>query len=277
MSDKIELLNIDGFKERLTKQRTVLNLTQKELTKKMGYTHRSKIATWEGTSNKTLPDLHDFYSLCKVLKCDPNYLLGYNDINFTNDGLAAEYTQLSVDTISKLRENPFIAQLINAIVNSDKTPRLIDKIMQLCISESYSLTLEKIFSKDAIEQLIIAFEQFYYKEIALDMCPETFIPYVAKTFPWNRTKRNFKEFLESIIINEKYYDMVFNSDLFAQQTDDERYQSIIYDIAKASYKHLLNIVISKQKESELSHILSIIMNDFVTSQVNEIHKNITET
>lgn len=274
MSDEIELLDVISFKSKLVNKRKERKLSQEELTYALGYDHRSKISTWESDKKQTLPDLFDFYSICKILNCDPNCLLGYDDIEFKNDGLAADYTKLSANTIATLRENPFMAKFVDAMINSDKTTALFSNLIQLFNDRCNNTALDGIFSESAIERLRFAFDQFFYKEITLDMSAESFVPYVAKAFPWNRNKLTFKEFVDSIIIHEKYYDMIVNNPVFPNQSDDERYVFVVSDIAKSSFKYLFSSLAISQKEAALTHIVELIIKDFIETQLTEFKETL---
>ena len=274
MSDYIEQPNIYLFKKRLAKKRSERKMSQETLAHALGYEHRSKISTWESNNKQTVPDLYDFYSLCKVLNCDPNCLLGYDDIEFENDKLAADYTKLSPDTIATIRENPFMAKFVDAMINSDKTTALFSNLIQLFNDRCNNTALDGIFSESAIERLRFAFDQFFYKEITLDMNADSFVPYVAKAFPWNRNKLTFKEFVDSIIIHEKYYDMIVNNPVFPNQSDDERYIFVVSDIAKSSFKYLFSSLASSQKEAALTHIVELIIKDFIETQLTEFKETL---
>ena len=274
MSDYIEQPNIYLFKKRLAKKRSERKMSQETLAHALGYEHRSKISTWESNNKQTVPDLYDFYSLCKVLNCDPNCLLGYDDIEFENDKLAADYTKLSPDTIATIRENPFMAKFVDAMINSDKTTALFSNLIQLFNDRCNNTALDGIFSESAIERLRFAFDQFFYKEITLDMNADSFVPYVAKAFPWNRNKLTFKEFVDSIIIHEKYYDMIVNNPVFTNQSDDERYVFVVSDIAKSSFKYLFSSLAISQKEAALTHIVELIIKDFIETQLTEFKETL---
>lgn len=274
MSDYIEQPNIYLFKKRLAQKRSERKMSQETLAHALGYEHRSKISTWESNNKQTVPDLYDFYSLCKVLNCDPNCLLGYDDIEFENDKLAADYTKLSPDTIATIRENPFMAKFVDAMINSDKTTALFSNLIQLFNDRCNNTALDGIFSEIAIERLRFAFDQFFYKEITLDMNADSFVPYVAKAFPWNRNKLTFKEFVDSIIIHEKYYDMIISNPAYPNQTDDERYSYVISDIAKSSYKYLFSTLAISQKEAALTHIVELIIKDFIETQLTEFKETL---
>lgn len=269
MSDQIDFLDVQAFKTNLQTKRKEKGFTQESFTEALNYTNRSKIATWESVTAQTLPNLEDFYSICKVLDCDPNCMLGFSNLECTNDGVAAEYTNLSVKTVERLREVRFAGMLTDALITSPKSSTLIHKIFQLCNSGFHSVVPEGIFSLEALLRLEKAFEEFRSNTFSLDMCAERFEIYVAKAFPWDKNNMTFKELLESIIIDERYYDMVFNSEHFKHQSDDERYYSLMSDVASASYKYLISPINNKIVENEISQLLNEIIKDFIKDTVRE--------
>lgn len=279
MSNKFDNTNsnnymqIDDFKTRLSQQRKTYYSTQQEFTEALGFTHRSKIATWESTSTQTLPNLYDFYTICKALKCDPNYLLGYDKLECANDNIASEYTHLSINAVKKLRERSFSASLTSALITSPKSSLLMYKIFQLCDNGCRSIVPERIFSPDALIRLEQAFEVFRNNTSPLDMNPDNFFPYVKTAFPWDKDSLSFKDLLMSLIIDKKYYSMVFNHPDFSSQSDDERYNALMADITKSSYNYLISPINNKLIENEITQMLSEIVIDFINSTVLEFKDN----
>ncbi len=138
-----------------------------------------------------------------------------------------------------------------------------------CYSGFHSVVPEGIFSLDALLRLEKAFEEFRSNTFSLDMCAERFLLYVEKAFPWDKNNMTFKELLESIIIDERYYDMVFNSEHFKHQSDEERYYSLMSDVASASYNYLISPINNKLIENEISQLLNEIVKEFIKDTVRD--------
>ena len=279
MSDKIDAnktiqnMNVDDFKTRLSKRRNEKDLTQSQLTDILDFTHRSKIATWESTNTNTLPGLYDFYSLCQALDCDPNYLLGYDKLECTNDGIAAEYVHLSPDAVKKLRDDSFLALLIDALITSPKSPLLRHKLSQLCDSGFCSVVPETTFSQDALIRLEEAFEIFRDETVPLNMNYEHFIKYVIAAFPWDRTTTSFEDFLKSILIDEKFQNHILTHPELNNQTDDERYLNLLSDVARISFKYLFTLISDKVIEYDINILLNEMVKDFINSLVDDFKSN----
>ena len=277
MSDKNNIMDVIEFKERLRSSRKKRQLSQEELTEILNFSYRSKITNWENPKTQTLPSLYDFYSLCKILDCDPNYMLGYSELDCSKDGAASEYTHLSIEAIEILRKDNFVPLIMNALITSEKSSILFNKIFQRCYHGYLSSTPESIFSPDAFFRLELAFEDLCNNENALHLTPTDFIPYVMKAFPWDNNKTSFNEFLESIIISTKYHEMVINNEDFKNHSDKERYNCLMYDVATSSFGYLLTSLNSRLLENEITDIIKDIILNFMHSNIAEfkqqhIHK-----
>lgn len=65
------------FGERIKNRRIELNISQEELTERVGYTHRSAISKIE--KDKVVPPLDKIESIAKILHCSPVYLAGWSE------------------------------------------------------------------------------------------------------------------------------------------------------------------------------------------------------
>lgn len=92
--------NIEKMKERIKKQRISLGLKQEELALKINVS-RTTIISWESKEG-VIPKIEFLLSLCEVLQCDTDYLLGKIDMprNATTD--IHKYTGLSEMAINNL-------------------------------------------------------------------------------------------------------------------------------------------------------------------------------
>ena len=131
-----------------------------------------------------------------------------------------------------------------------------------------STTVPKTFSTSAIQKLEKAFHRFSCEVFSIDRNEHTFVPYVKKVFPWNRKKQSIEDFVQSIVINEKYYEMLETNPLYQEQTSDERYETLIYDFSKASIQYLERNQLAELAKYNVANIFSEIVQDYVDVTVN---------
>lgn len=91
---------------------------------------------------------------------------------------------------------------------------------------------------------------------------------MKKVFPWNRKKQSIEDFVQSIVINEKYYEMLETNPLYQEQTSDERYETLIYDFSKASIQYLERNQLAELAKYNVANIFSEIVQDYVDVTVN---------
>lgn len=255
------------FKERLKKARTEKGYSQQKFAEALGSYDRSKVANWESTKSTTIPKSQDIPTICALLDVDPNYLFGVSDFKNATDKTISERINLSTDNVKTLSDNPQVGNLIDSIMASVHFDNLFRRINQICVHGFFSESLETVFSPYAIKQLQKAFKYFLQGVFPIDMNKETFIPYIEKVFPWNPEKETLEEFLHAIVIDERYYDMLKSNPDFMDLLESQKYDALISDISRASFKHLIGNPIAELAKQDISHIFSEMIDEYVDATV----------
>lgn len=175
---------------------------------------------------------------------------------------------LSTDNIKLLRNDTSVSNFINYLMTTPKFHSLLNQLNHICVNGFFSESIETTFSTSAIQKLEKAFHRFSCEVFSIDRNEHTFAPYVKKVFPWNRKKQSIEDFVQSIVINEKYYKMLETNPLYQEQTSDERYENLIYDFSKASIKYLERNQLAELAKYNVSNLLSEIVQDYVDITVN---------
>ena len=264
LSDKNDLKR---FKNRLGKTRKERKLTQDAFAEALGDNNRSRVANWESEKSTTLLPLHELPRVCKLLETDPNYLLGFSDDISTNDTMIADTIHFSSDNVHLLRHNPYAGKFLDALLSSDEFFHLMNNVQRVAMYGFFLEPLEKTFSPSALTQLYKAYEKFRSEVFPLDMDVVKFSYYVESAFPWVSEKQSFEELLHSIIIDERYYEMLFSNPEFMRKSDSEKYVILMVEIAKASYKHLSGKPIIELAEQEISKLLGKMVDDFIQDEI----------
>lgn len=255
------------FKERLKNARIEKGYSQQEFAEALGGYDRSKVANWESTKGTTIPKSQDIPIICKLLDVDPNYLFGVSDFKSATDKTISERINLSTNSVKALSDDLQVGRFIDFLITSEHFNELIKKINQICVHGFFSESLERVFSPNAIKQLQKAFLHFSQRVFPIEMNENSFIPYVEKVFPWNPEKETLEEFLHAIVINERYYDMLKSNPDFMDLSKSQKYDALISDISRASFKHLIGNPIAELAKQDISHIFSEIIDEYVNTTV----------
>lgn len=264
--------DICKFKTRLAEARSYADITQEQFAKKLLKGDRSRIANWESLRNKHLIPLSDIPLICQILEVDPNYLLGASDDKCTNDTLMADSLHISIDSIKTIQKEPFIGKLLNHVLSADELNNLLYQIQQVCVNGYFTITLEHIFSKNALKKLNHSFHLFFEETFYLDMTPELFSNRLKSEFHWKQKKQNFFEFLDTIIIDPKYRDMLINDPQFMKLDNNGKYNFLMSDIAKTSYKYLLSNATAELFAQKISNTISEIIYKFILTDIANFKK-----
>ena len=246
--------------------------TQEKLAQELNFSDRNRISNWERDESTTLPHLKDFCRLCKILECDPNYLLGISNDKSIKKAAIAEDLGISVESIDALRDSQLKGRFINSTLSSKHLDEALFKVSQLITHHNESIVLDSIFTTKGLEKLKNAFNKFRQETFAFDMDEETFAIYVQRAFPWNPEKQTFDELLRSVIKDERYYEMVYSNPIFPAQSDEERYATLMWDIAKTYFPRLLKRPIAELAEQDLTKLLMEIINEFILCEISSLKK-----
>lgn len=273
-----DISGIALFKERLAKTRKEKGFTQEQFAKKLHTGERSRISNWENSNNSRLLHLSDFSLVCKILDVDPNYLLGVSDDQCTNDKEIADTLHISTDSVKILREEPYIGTLIDYFLSADKFNSLLLKIRHACVNGYYYVgTLEEIFSSNALSKIQKAFNHLFEEISYLDMTPELFAAYLSSEFHWNQKKYDFFKFLDSLIIEPKYHEMLANDVTFMELSNDDKFDVLMHDIANSSYEHLLSNATTELSIQSISNIVNQILSNFIEDDISKFKANLNKT
>lgn len=268
MSDFYDSNYSDEFKQRLQDARCKKKFSQQDFADRLEDNDRSRVANWESKKSTTIPKTQDIPNICKILDIDPNYLFGFSTITNENDKAISEQIHLSTDNIKLLRNDTSVSNFINYLMTTPKFHSLLNQLNHICVNGFFSESIETTFSTSAIQKLEKAFHRFSCEVFSIDRNEHTFVPYVKKVFPWNRKKQSIEDFVQSIVINEKYYKMLEMNPLYQEQTSDERYENLIYDFSKASIKYLERNQLAELAKYNVSNLFSEIVQDYVDITVN---------
>lgn len=272
MFDFNDTNNLTEFKKRFSEARRKKGYTQQEFAEALDDNDRSRVANWESKKSKTVPKIQDIPTICQLLDVDPNFLLGVSDVGNANDQVISEQIHLSVDNIRMLRNSFPVSDFVDFLLSSKQFYSLLRQINRIYTNGFFSESMESIFSPYAIARLEKAFNAFSREVFPIDMSVETFTPYVRNAFPWNEQKETLDDFVRSIVIDERYYDMLASNPVYLQQSMPERYDGLTYDFSLASFKHLMGNPFVELAEHEVSRIFSEIVRDYVDVTVKNFKK-----
>lgn len=119
---------------------------------------RETIAKWE-TNNGT-PALNEFMKVCKLLNCEPNYLLGVNDVISEKVNSISSATGLTNMAVERILYNDFLRELLNYLLEQDNYTNVIRNLYQIVKANVES---EKILKENYCGMFITRIENIYFK------------------------------------------------------------------------------------------------------------------
>lgn len=148
--------------EHIAYNRQVMNMTQEELSEKLGVTPQA-VSKWE--RNQCLPDLDTFSKLCTILSLDANGILNTNwrDKNMTFERLGAEL---------RMAEQPiaicFGEELMAEVFMKQPYMDYMDEQRMLLGREGFWLPLVRIYDQLNLEPkefMILSYHRVIYQEV----------------------------------------------------------------------------------------------------------------
>ena len=259
--------DLQAFKERLKETRRKSIYKQDQLAEALHFSGRSSISNWESNKSKAVPTLEDFVNLCILLKVDPNYLLGMQDFEVKNDHLIAEETGLSDTGVRRLRGNKEPGRLFDYMLACPEFSELQSRMKQVYHYGIISEAQETTFWPRAWKRIQKAFKEFYRDVFPLDMNADHFAVYVRKEFDWCAEDMDIDRFINSVITENEYQNILFDTPDFESKTDAEKYDILIRDIANTSYDYLMAKPILELAEGEITKLLDSIVKGFLNEEI----------
>lgn len=141
---------------------------------------RQTLGRWE--SGNTHPRVPEILMLCKLLECDPNYLLGYGKAISKDIGAVSAFTGLERKSIETLRENTDFINFLNYLITSDSFPKLVSSIEKDSIYHHIDNDLTSSYKTVLLKRMRMAFDNalalsspfddlldFYKRELSLEI------------------------------------------------------------------------------------------------------------
>lgn len=261
------------FKDKIKNGRNQMGLSQDEFAAELGFKTRTSLANWESASGP-LPTLEQLVKICRVLKVDPNYMLGETDFTSQNDHTIAQAIRLTDNNVRKLRTSTADSRLIDHLLSSAEWPAVLQRIKQICYNSVLAEVPENCFQPKAWDRIQKAFDRFYLETFPLDMNQERFKEYLHREFRWHQNHLETDELISMIIVECEVSNFYAAYPDFNQKGTAERIDILIDDIAAKCYDHLMGRHIIELAELELSKSLSRIVSSFITAEAEDIKARI---
>lgn len=250
------------FKKRLAETRKSRGLTQENLAISLNY-DRSRITGWERINSTGLMSLSNFVSVCKLLDVDPNFLLGASDLENVKEQTISEEIGLSSSNVRLLKNDKFLCKFINHLLSSTKTNDFMHHMKQICHYEYLSEALDTTFTPNALLLINKSFAKFQQETFPLDMNIETFSKYIRSAFAWNPQKVEVNDFINSMISENEYQNIIFEYPDFQNKKDSDKYEILIENISKTSFNYMMSKPFIDLAEYEVTKMLNFIVKDFI--------------
>ncbi len=256
--------DIAAFKERLQQTRKQKNFIQDDFAEALHFSSRSSVGNWESKKNNILPSLMDFGLICKFLDVDPNYLLGVQEFDSSDDHAISQVLGLSHTNVRQLKNNKDSAEFIDYLLSSTALDELLKRIKQIYYYGMISEAQETTFTETALRKIQKAFDVFYRNVFPLDMNAERFFEYIKKEFVWHPDDRSIDDYIHSVITENEYNNILFENPNFDTKPDTEKLEILLYDVAQTSYNYMMSKPIVELAEQEITRVLSCIISGYIT-------------
>ena len=167
--------NFIEFKNRLSKARKGIGMTQAKVCESINLSNRSTLSNFESKKMERLPSLDEFVDLCDLYNVDPNYLLGFDEVrNFTVKTCCDEL-KLDENAVITIMKNKMAPILVNELFSGDSYAEIERKEgTQLIINVDYKGVYGLGEKFDAVNQLSPALLYPDWSCFSADITPPLF-------------------------------------------------------------------------------------------------------
>lgn len=222
--------------------------TQETLAEKLCVERRA-ISGWETGSSS--PSLNHLVNLCNALKCNIDYLFGFNDYaEIPQVALASHISNITPDIIKYGLENPDYLDCLNYFMHPNNCSALFNATI-LTTWKKYIIDTSLSDLSNPLKDVIIdAFNKYYALTSFDNISKNTYAKFlsdaISKTIS-NSGSNKFKKNLESCLPSD-IYNKIYNT----EQKIDENH--IVSCIADYTYEPLTQRADLELQESKLSKL-----------------------
>lgn len=167
--------NFIEFKNRLSKARKGIGMTQAKVCESINLSNRSTLSNFESKKMERLPSLDEFVDLCDLYNVDPNYLLGFDEVrNFTVKTCCDEL-KLDENAVITIMKNKMAPILVNELFSGDSYAEIEQYVTWLNYYNKLRDVITTAFTSSFISRLELLFSRYYTSTFPLDYSENTFI------------------------------------------------------------------------------------------------------
>ena len=215
------------------------------------------------------PSLNDFITLCNLLNCDPNYLLGKNDIVSEDLHAISKKLRLSEKSIQRIADDKFLAGLLNYYIEADSLEALINTIKDFSLTEFISKeTLDTAFMKGFKDEVELIFAEFYINTSPLNRNEDTYLQFLKSKIPYasimntEEEPQKLEQYIKSCITEDTLIQVMGKLKDSKDQSDEKLYNIFMDDIVMRTYDIFFNKHIRDIRLSPITQTIGNLLLDF---------------
>ena len=247
--------NFIEFKNRLSKSRKGIGMTQEKVCESINLSSRSTLSNFESKKMERLPSLNEFVDLCDLYNVDPNYLLGFDEVrNFTVKTCCDEL-KLNENAVITIMKNKMASILVNELFSGDSYAEIEQYITWLNYYNKLRDVITTAFTSSFISRLELLFSRYYTSTFPLDYSENTFIRFLKSEEIFKKYK-DIYEFMDKCFLTEARNNLTFSYPDFDNLNEAEQHDAVLSIIALHSYAYLMSRVHFEDVERRLMEQLA---------------------
>lgn len=220
--------------------------TQENLAVKLGVGRRT-VWTWE--QGKCDPRMSNMIELCEVLNIDMNYLLGVSETPLETDSEVANYLNLPIRVVAKLKKDPLMQRFLAHMISSDFLTSLLERGRTIVNTRTATHDLLNIFKESLRNQIDDAFSDYLLSNAFEDYSEISFVPFLREKITYRSCKSlidhagsdSFDSYLERAFVDVADFRMMLEqSPGYDPKKLESAYEKFIETLASWTFQPLFN-------------------------------------
>lgn len=187
------------------------------------FTHAT-ISKYE--KGKAYPTIDNFIDMCDYYDKDPNYLLGFSDVDSVLHKKLSEHLHISAPSILILKNSPYAGKLVNILLSQSIYDTIDQQIRWLSHHKRLQEVLETAFRQQLIDKLRNLFNDYYENTPPMNYSEENFVTYIRKHNLLFKGYASAEEFIDKYFLDEGKNFIYNGCENFADMSRAEQFEEI---------------------------------------------------
>lgn len=235
---------------------------------------RRTLSSWQNSS--TYPTIEQLLTICELLECDADYLLGMNDEPLKTEREISEKTGISQKVLANVGYDEKLLKALNYFFDTEEMFSVIQKIHKNCLSEYKTEDFLNGFSDKLLGKIEAIHHKFDWEILPTEKTEDKYAEYLKKGIPYDKVKstldepKKFELYLKKHLCEDKLNYIEIEMENKNCSDEKSKYDTFIEMMVVFTYREL-EYKLSKELEMKrISQTLERMVSNYIEYEIRRM-------